>query len=328
MFTLAARTRDAASDARVAGTAAGARWPSGWAPAPFTQRELRGGDAFTLRVTPRARAVLRGLASDVVVASTASSGLEQLAAARSPRDRRIRAEGPHARRGREGRGARLPRPTPAPRAGRAHGPDRPWAPQRRAMTSAGSAQPERSWSRTPTSRPTRPRSCSSRSHDPVRRQRVPLHVRVRHGGPPGQDRRPDLRRRPRRRPARRPDRPRGLRDARQHRPGRRLGRDLDDDLRRHPGGRARDDPQDRLHRRRPRLLGRLLRGHQRDRQAVARHRAGRRPRLRDPDRPVRRGRARRRGRRRPGHDVRLRHATRPTSSCRSRSRSRTSSRSA
>ena len=59
------------------------------------------------------------------------------------------------------------------------------------------------------------------------RQRVPVHVRVRHRGPPGQGRRPDLRRRPRRRPARRPLRPRGVRDARQHRPRRRLGRDLD-----------------------------------------------------------------------------------------------------
>ena len=66
-----------------------------------------------------------------------------------------------------------------------------------------------------------------RRHDPVRRQRVPVHVRVRHGGPPGQGRRPDLRRRPRRRAARRSDRPRGVRDAREHRPRRRVGRDLD-----------------------------------------------------------------------------------------------------
>ena len=36
--------------------------------------------------------------------------------------------------------------------------------------------------------------------------------------------------------------PRRLRDARQHRPRRGLGRDLDRDLRRHPGDRARDDP--------------------------------------------------------------------------------------
>ena len=34
----------------------------------------------------------------------------------------------------------------------------------------------------------------------LRRQRVPLHLRVRDRGPPGQGRRPDLRRRPRRRP--------------------------------------------------------------------------------------------------------------------------------
>ena len=55
----------------------------------------------------------------------------------------------------------------------------------------------------------------------------------------------------------RPVRPRRLRDAGQHRPRRRLRRDLDRDLRRHPGGRARDDPQHRLHRRRPRLQRRL-----------------------------------------------------------------------
>ena len=53
-----------------------------------------------------------------------------------------------------------------------------------------------------------------------------------------------------------------------------------DDLRRHPGGRPRDDPQDRLRRRRSRLQRRLVRGAQRDRQAVARHRPGRRPGLR------------------------------------------------
>ena len=74
--------------------------------------------------------------------------------------------------------------------------------------------------------PKRPRSRAA-CHEDVFRQRVPVHVRVRHRGPPGQDRRPDLRRRPRRRAARRPDRPRRLRDAREHRPGGRLGRDLD-----------------------------------------------------------------------------------------------------
>ena len=70
--------------------------------------------------------------------------------------------------------------------------------------------------------------------------------------------------------------------------------------------RPRDDPQDRLHRRRPRLLGRLLRGDQRDRQAVARHRPGRRQGARVAHRPGRRRRARRRRRGRPGDDVRLR----------------------
>ena len=71
-----------------------------------------------------------------------------------------------------------------------------------------------------------PLGCLAR-HEPACRQRVPVHVRVRHRGPPGQDRRPDLRRRARRRAARRPVRPRGLRDAREHRPRRRLRRDLD-----------------------------------------------------------------------------------------------------
>ena len=66
--------------------------------------------------------------------------------------------------------------------------------------------------------------------------------------------------------------------------------------------------EDRLQRRRPRVLGRLLRRHQRDRQAVARHRPGRRPRARGADRSRRRRRARRRGRGRPGNDVRLRDA--------------------
>ena len=36
-------------------------------------------------------------------------------------------------------------------------------------------------------------------HEPAFRQRVPVHLRVGHGGPPRQDRRPDLRRRARRR---------------------------------------------------------------------------------------------------------------------------------
>ena len=125
VFTLSARTRDEASTreslARLQGPVS-ERLGGG----PFAQRELRGTDAFTLRVTPELEpsyAVSKGVA----VASTASSGLEQLTGP-VPRDRRIRAGGPHARGGREGRGARLPRPTPAPRAGRAHGPAGPELP--------------------------------------------------------------------------------------------------------------------------------------------------------------------------------------------------------
>ena len=50
---------------------------------PFTQRELHGTDAFTLRVTPEL-APSYAIARGVVVASTAASGLEQLESARSP----------------------------------------------------------------------------------------------------------------------------------------------------------------------------------------------------------------------------------------------------
>jgi len=57
---------------------------------------------------------------------------------------------------------------------------------------------------------------SLRSHEPAFRQRVPVHVRVRHRGPPRQDRRPDLRRRSRCGAARRPLRARRVRDPREH----------------------------------------------------------------------------------------------------------------
>jgi hypothetical protein len=50
---------------------------------PFEQRELRGGDAFTLQVTPEL-APSYSVTKDAVVASTASSGLEQLRPARTP----------------------------------------------------------------------------------------------------------------------------------------------------------------------------------------------------------------------------------------------------
>ena len=82
VFTLTARTRDEASTresmARLQGPVS-ERLGGG----PFAQRELRGADAFTLDVTPELEpsyAVSKG----AVVASTASSGLEQLGPARSP----------------------------------------------------------------------------------------------------------------------------------------------------------------------------------------------------------------------------------------------------
>ena len=82
IFTLAARTRDTASTreslARLQGPVSD-RLGTG----PFEQRELRGADAFTMNVTPELEpsyAVSKG----AVVASTASSGLEQLRPARSP----------------------------------------------------------------------------------------------------------------------------------------------------------------------------------------------------------------------------------------------------
>ena len=82
VFTLAARTRDAASTreslARLQGPVS-ARLGGG----PFEQRELRGGDAFTLQVTPEL-APSYSVTKDAVVASTARSGLEQLRPARTP----------------------------------------------------------------------------------------------------------------------------------------------------------------------------------------------------------------------------------------------------
>ena len=90
-----------------------------------------------------------------------------------------------------------------------------------------------------------------------------------------------------------PERPRRLRDPRQHRHGGGLGRDLDRRPPRHPGDRPRDDPRDRLRPRRLRLRLRPHLGPRLARQAVARHRPGRRRRLRDPGRPDRRRRARR-----------------------------------
>ena len=84
-------------------------------------------------------------------------------------------------------------------------------------------------------------SCGDRaSRSCAMAARVPLHLRVGHRGPSGQDRRPDLRLRPRRRASRDdPERPRRLRDARSRpgsssSPARSRPR-----LRRHPAARAR-----------------------------------------------------------------------------------------
>jgi hypothetical protein len=82
IFTLASRTRDEASTreslARLQGPVSN-RLGGG----PFEQRELRGADAFTLRVTPELEPSYAVSKSSVVV-STAASGLDQLRPARSP----------------------------------------------------------------------------------------------------------------------------------------------------------------------------------------------------------------------------------------------------
>ena len=74
------------------------------------------------------------------------------------------------------------------------------------------------------------------------------------------------------------------------------GRDHDHDVRGYPGGRAGDDQADRLYERRVRVRLPHVRGDQRDRQAVAGYRAGRRSGVGGADEPGRRRRARRGGR--------------------------------
>jgi hypothetical protein len=82
IFTLTARTRDEASTreslARLQGPVSDQLGGG-----PFEQRELRGADAFTLRVTPELEPSY-AVAKGALVASTAESGLEQLGPARSP----------------------------------------------------------------------------------------------------------------------------------------------------------------------------------------------------------------------------------------------------
>ena len=109
------------------------------------------------------------------------------------------------------------------------------------------------------------------------RERVPVHLRVGDRGPPGQDRRPDLRRRPRRGPGAR-TRPGASPARRSSTPGLVVvsGEISTDDLRRHPEDRRARRSARSATTTPTRLRRRHLRRHQRDRQAVARHRPGRR----------------------------------------------------
>ena len=86
----------------------------------------------------------------------------------------------------------------------------------------------------------RDRPVSSRCIKEHRTCPPPLHVRVRHRGPPGQDRRPDQRRDPRRDARAGPAQPRRGRDDGHHRPGARRRRGHHRGLRRHPHHRPRD----------------------------------------------------------------------------------------
>ena len=140
-------------------------------------------------------------------------------------------------------------------------------------------------------------------HEHRRRRPLPVHVRVGHRRPPGQDVRPDLGRHPGRDPPRRPVRPRRLRGGHDDRPGHGPGRDHDQDLRRLPDRRPRHRARHRLHEERLRLRLPDLR-HAREHQgAVERHRARRRCGARG---ARRRGAGQRARRGRPGDDVRLR----------------------
>jgi hypothetical protein len=83
VFTVTARTRDEArtrdSMARLQGPLS-ERLTGG---SPFTQRDVAGASAFSLSVTPELEPSY-AVAKQTLVASTASSGLEQLSAARAP----------------------------------------------------------------------------------------------------------------------------------------------------------------------------------------------------------------------------------------------------
>ena len=136
---------------------------------------------------------------------------------------------------------------------------------------------------------------SSESKDISADEQLPLHLRIRVRGPPGQDGRPDLGRRPRRHPGAGQARPRGLRDDGEDRRGDRGGRSHHLGMGRHRGAGAQGHQRHRLRQQRRRLRRPHLRHHQHARQAVAGHQPGRGSQE-----------ARGTGRRRPGPDVRLR----------------------
>ena len=138
-----------------------------------------------------------------------------------------------------------------------------------------------------------PRSLSPETHEHPRRVAVPVHVRVGHRRPPGQDVRPDLGRHPRQHPCQGSRRARGLRDRHHHRPGPRVRRDHDLRVRGVPDRRPRHGLRHRLHEGRVRLRLPDLRDDRQRQGAEPGHRPGRRP----------RAGARRR---RPGDDVRVR----------------------
>ena len=171
-----------------------------------------------------------------------------------------------------------------------------------------------------------PYGCNGHQDAPPR-ARLPLHLRERDGGPSRQGLRPDFRRRARRHPRQggppagrrlriahgRAGRPRAhplrLRVPRHHGPRARIGRDPHAGLRRRRGDRAWGAQAHRLRPGQVRLRRRDVQravGHPRP---VARHRPGRRRKLRGAaGRLGRRRPARPDRRRRPGHDVRLRGA--------------------
>ena len=276
-------------------------------PSTASARRVNFPDRFSAPVL-----ILQGLDDKVVPPSQAESIVAALAKNVDPvRVHRVRGRGPRVprrvRAAADARGAALvPRPGLRLRAGRRRtsrsrcpgsmpgwrAADDPCVGRRRERCGRGLAAPA----------PARARA-RLRAHEHRRRRPLPVHLRIGHRGPSGQDVRPGLRRHPGRDHPRGPERPGRLRDGDDDGPGHGPRRDLDDHLHRHPGGRPRHGPRHRLHPGRLRLRLPDLRHADLGQGAVARHRPGRRFGARG---PRRRGiHVRARGRR-PGDDVRLR----------------------